>query len=78
MVRAQGARHTTRKCADGEIRIRARAFNPDGKVLASEFMDRTVRLWDDITGRALHEKPMWGHTEVVSSVLAFSPRTARW
>jgi WD40 repeat protein len=46
------------------------AFSPDSKLVVSGSWDKTVRLWDAVTGAALqtHE----GHSDWVSSV-AFSP-----
>jgi WD40 repeat protein len=46
------------------------AFLPDGKQVVSRSGDKTVRLWDAATGRAL--QTLEGHSNVVSSV-AFSP-----
>jgi WD40 repeat protein len=46
------------------------AFSPDGKVVASASADKTVRLWDAVTGAAL--QTLEGHSGSVSSV-AFSP-----
>jgi WD40 repeat protein len=47
------------------------AFSADGKRLASASSDKTARLWDVATRRALGE-PLQGHTSYVYSV-AFSP-----
>jgi WD40 repeat protein len=46
------------------------AFSPDGKVVASASNDKTVRLWDAVTGAAL--QTLKGHSSAVYSV-AFSP-----
>jgi energy-coupling factor transporter ATP-binding protein EcfA2 len=47
------------------------AFSPDGKMIASSGVDRTVRRWDAATGASLGQ-PILGHTDMVADV-AFSP-----
>src|SRR5262249_49633389 len=51
--------------------VRAIAFSPDGRLLASGSDDGTVRLWDIVRRQPLGE-PLKGHTAYVLSV-AFSP-----
>jgi len=46
------------------------AFSPDGRLLASASEDKTVRLWDPVTGQ--HQRTLTGHAGPVRSV-AFSP-----
>jgi WD40 repeat protein len=50
--------------------VRAVAFSPDGRLLASASDDRSVRLWDIASGRQL--AMFEGHTDWVRGV-AFSP-----
>ncbi|MCJ1307514.1 hypothetical protein MMC25_001160 [Agyrium rufum] len=61
--------------ADGEIKghadsVRAVAFSPDGKQIASGSSDHTIRLWDSATGTAV--RTLKGHSSSVIAVV-FSP-----
>ncbi|KAM0169111.1 hypothetical protein ACHAPF_010297 [Botrytis cinerea] len=47
------------------------AFSPDGKQVVSGSDDKTVRLWDTVTGQQI-QPTLEGHTDYVRSV-AFSP-----
>ena len=51
-------------------KIKALAFTPDGRILASGGEDRIVRLWDVQTGSLVHA--LAGHTKRVG-VVAFTP-----
>jgi WD40 repeat protein len=50
--------------------VRAVAFSPDGRLVASGSSDRTVRLWDPATGAV--RRTLEGHSDAVRAV-AFSP-----
>jgi predicted ATPase/WD40 repeat protein/DNA-binding SARP family transcriptional activator len=50
--------------------LRATAFSPSGRILASGGADCTIRLWDRVTGQSLFT--LTGHTEPVLA-LAFAP-----
>src|SRR5262249_5044613 len=50
--------------------VKCVAFSPDSKTLASASRDKTIKLWDVVTGKEKATIP--GHTGRVSSV-AYSP-----
>ena len=50
--------------------VNALAFSPDGAVIASGGSDRTVRLWDAVTGQQVGT--FMRHTDTITSI-AFSP-----
>lgn len=57
-----------------EKEVRSVAFSPDGKTALSGSLDRTLKLWDVVTGK---EIGTWaGHADAVLSV-AFSPDGSR-
>src|SRR5262249_29800199 len=53
-----------------EDKVRAMAFSPDGRLIASGADDRTVRMWEVATGRVV--AVLRGHEKPVSQVV-FSP-----
>ena len=59
-----------RKLKGHSDRVRDVAFSPDGTQIASASYDKTVRLWNSITGAA--HRTLEGHSGSVASV-AFSP-----
>ena len=64
---------TGRKLGDIKINsCRAMAFTPDGKLLATADGDRTLRLWEVVTGREVHRVAGWDGTS-----LAFAPDSRR-
>uniref|UniRef100_UPI002455151E toll/interleukin-1 receptor domain-containing protein n=1 Tax=Nocardia wallacei TaxID=480035 RepID=UPI002455151E len=54
--------------------VTAIAYSPDGATIATGSADKTVRLWDAVTGRPRGE-PLTGHPDYVAA-LAFSPDSA--
>lgn len=50
-------------------------FSPDSKQVVSGSVDRTVRLWDTITGEAL--QTLKGHSVVASRASGDTPRSYR-
>jgi WD40 repeat protein len=52
------------------ISVHSVAFSPDGKQIVSGSFDKTIKLWDAVTGKEI--LTFKGHTDPVFSV-AFSP-----
>ncbi len=53
-------------CAGHPAELSSVAFSPDGKQLATASFDRTVRLWEAATGKAV--RTLAGHQDLVLSV----------
>ena len=63
--------HASRLLTRQADEMRGVAFSPNGTLLATTSLDRTVRLWDVATGQP-HGTPLTGHTDAVRGA-AFSP-----
>ena len=57
-------------CVGHVRKLKAAAFSPNGKVLASGGEDHTIRLWDPTTGKLL--RLLQGHRDQISG-LVFLP-----
>jgi WD40 repeat protein len=60
-----------RSYLDNETPVMSLTYSPDGSLLATGHNDRSIRIWDVASGRALGE-PLGNNTLLVTS-LAFSP-----
>ena len=71
LLSALAQRATTAKIIGGGAPLFGVAVSPDGRLIATAEKDRTVRLWDMVTGERVGN-PLRGHTDEVAAV-AFSP-----
>jgi WD40 repeat protein len=71
LLRAIGRpHHIATQLTEHSDEVRDVAFSPDGRILATASLDRSVRLWNAANGQP-HGKPVRGHTAGVVAV-AFS------
>ncbi|MFF9011403.1 trypsin-like peptidase domain-containing protein [Streptomyces sp. NPDC014870] len=69
-LRDAGALPAHRRLSDHTGEVRAVAYSPDRRTLATAGADRTIRLWDTVTGKS--RTTLKGHSDGVNAV-AFSP-----
>src|SRR4051794_20949631 len=67
---AQGSIDTPIALSGHTDRVFSVAWSPDGKTIATASGDKTVQLWDPVSGQSI--RTMTGHTDMVNSV-AWSP-----